>query len=449
MLLNYYRESEHRLVDKHLALREQAMMIHQAVTTFPSDAIQEKQQFIDSVCERMSDVDSPGHHIVVEFDGKLYQSHACHTVSYDRLLAMRSASYSDSGKAPDSDLLVGRYSEGNVSVYLAAQMGTVRAEIRQEALARALLIGVFGVFLAIAVSFAIRRLVHFPLRRLTSTIDRIAAGEYGQSAGNYETAELSQVAAAVDVMSESLAKAAAHRLTSITRARRVQENLLPQTTGTNAGHIAFFHRAAEDVAGDYLDVFPTKRGTTVLCVADVVGHGIASAMIAAMLKVLMLEAAETCDTPGGMISVVNRRLIEVGLPEAFATMFLAEWRPAESTLHYVNAGHEPALLVSQQATSVFLEASGPMIGIDTTAEWETGVVKLASGDIVTCWTDGITEARNASDALLGRDRLISAIEKHGIAAPQDVINLVDQALMQHASHKPPADDQTVLAVRFA
>lgn len=445
---DYFREWEHRLADKRLALQEQAMMIGQALTFLPQNAASEQQSLINAVCSRMSENDSPGHHIVVDIGGASFQSQTCHRDSPAQLAAIRAAFRIESNSGDNNDLLVGRFTEGAITVYVAEQMSTVRRDVRRQAWLRTLAIGAFGVTLAVAVNFAIHRLVQRPLARLVTSINEIAAGRYQQDAGTYDGAELVQVAAAVNSMSSALALAAAHRQATIDRARRVQENLLPQLSPVAANHVAFFHRAAEDVAGDYLDLFCTSRGTTVLCVADVVGHGIASAMIAAMLKVLTLKAAEDFAEPADMLADINRRLVDTGLPEAFATMFLAEWCPDTQTLHHVNAGHEPALLVSSAKQLAFLESSGPMLGVDPLATWETQSMQLSPGDLVACWTDGVTEACNACDVVLGRDRLIAVIRHHSVQHPQDVVNLVERALDDHVADALPTDDRSMLVVRF-
>lgn len=444
---DYFREWEHRLADKRYALQEQAMIIYQAIMLLPQNTSSEQQKLINAVCSRKTEVDSPGHHIVVDIDGTLHQSQTCQCDSLDHLATIRTAARANTLNS-DSDLLVGGYNEGVLSVYVAEQMSAVRRDVRRQAWLRTLAIGAFGVTLALAVNLAIHRLVQRPLTRLVASINEIAAGRYQQRVESYEGAELVQVATAVNSMSAALAHAAAHRQATIDRARRVQENLLPQLTSTTANQMAFFHRAAEDVAGDYLDLFATTRGTIVLCVADVVGHGIASAMIAAMLKVLTLRAAEDFTEPADILADINRRLIETGLPEAFATMFLAEWRPSTQTLHHVNAGHEPALLVSLATKLALLDSSGPMLGVNPFDTWEAKSIQLSPGDMVACWTDGVTEACNTSDAVLGRDRLISVIRLHPMTDPQDVVDLVERVLYDHVADAPPTDDRSMLAVRF-
>lgn len=448
MILAYQQESRQRLADKSLSLREQAMTLHQAVSGLNRKSIKVQQQFINAVCSRLSNDESPGHHIVVEIDGRAMQSQACNRESEAQLLAIRAAGKSFASASKPTDLLVGKHTESGITVYIAEQMESVRTEIRRQTILRSIGVAAFGLLLAIAVDLVIHKLVNKPLRRLVRTIDRIAAGNYLKTAGKFQGGEFGQVAAAVDSMSLSLARAEAYRQASLDRARRVQENLLPHNSGGNGLDVAFFHRAAEDVAGDYVDIFLTNRGTTILCVADVVGHGIGPAMIAAMLKVLLLDAAEIHDDPSDMVALINRRLTAINLPEAFATMFLAEWRPVTRSLHYINAGHEPALLISKTLPPSLLGTTGPIVGLDSAMVWESLVISIGDGDLLASWTDGITESRNTREELLGRDRLLGAIHSRGPRTPQEMLDVIDQTLLEHAAGRSPSDDCTALAICF-
>ena len=446
LIFAYLSETRQRLADKSLSLREQAMTLHQAVSLVDRKSVADQQRVIDAVCGRMSDEESPGHHIVVEIAGTALQSQAHHRDSDDQLRAIRSSD--EHAGIGDGGLLVGKHSEGGVTVYVGEQMANVKAAIRRQALLRSVGVVAFGLLLAVAINLVIHRLVHKPLRGLVKTIDGIAAGNYGAAAGQFKGAELARLAAAVDSMSGSLAQAGKRRKLALDRARRVQANLLPPNGMGGGLDVAYFHRTAEEVGGDFLDVFQTQAGTTVLCVADVVGHGIAPAMIAAMLKVLLLDAAEVHGDPGDMLRQLNRRFTAVNLPEDFATVFLAVWTPATRTLRYVSAGHEPALLLSNDS-AVRLSSTGAMMGIDPAMAWETQSVQIGPGAFLACWTDGITEAWGTTDEQFSRDRLISLV-KHGVGAgPRGVADEVEKAVKEHAGERPLADDCTFVAVRFA
>ena len=449
LVLDYQREFSHRLADKSAALRRQAMTLYVAVSQLNLKSNLELQRFVDGICEKMCDDGAPAHYFVVDVDGKSLQGHDNSLSMADSLKVMPVAGSQPAARLVDKDLLIGKYSERSITVLVGERMASVLTDIRRQTLFRSVGVAAFGIVLTIGVNLAIRRLVHKPLNRLITAIDYIAAGDYGRRVGQFNTNELSHVAAAVDSMRLSLAEAANSRTAAVNRARRVQNNLLPHIDNIDGVQIAYFHRAAEDVAGDYLDVFQTSRGTTILCVADVAGHGIAPAMIAAMLKVLLLDAAEVHDDPGRILEQLNHKFAAVNLLEDFATVFLAEWRPATRTLHYVNAGHEPALLANTNAAFRFLSSTGMIVGIDSHMQWQSRVVSISPGELLTCWTDGITEARNRSDAMLGRERLVATLQSANLSTPQDIVNVIDRVVLDHCAGQAPADDCTVLAIRFS
>lgn len=446
LAFDYHRESHQRLADKAASLREQAMTFHLAVAGYAGVPADRQQRFIDAVCGRMSDADSPGHHLVVETDGRVLQSQAHHRASDELLAAVRSAA--DADHPEDAELIVGRHAEGGVTVYVAERMSRVRAEVRRQVVVRSAGVLVFCGLLAVAVTAVVRRVVQKPLRRLVRTIDGIAAGNYGTSAGHYAAAELARLAGAVDAMSRALAEAEGRRKAATDKARRIQHHLLPEGDRLPGLDVGVFHLAADDVAGDYYDLIPMPDGTMVLCVADVVGHGVPAAMTAAMLKVLLTEAAAAHADPGEMLGWVNRRLAAVTLPEDFATVFLARWEPAAGRLRYASAGHEPALFLPTAGPAVPLGATGTLLGIDPGSGWETGAVAVRAGDRLACWTDGLSEAHDPAGRMFGRERVAALVEQDRTAAVGEVAERVRAAVLGHAGGGP-ADDCTLLVVEFA
>jgi serine phosphatase RsbU (regulator of sigma subunit) len=449
LAVEYQWESQHRLVDKIFSLRRQAMTLQLAIAGLHEQPQEALQGFIDAVCEHMSEGDSPGHYIVVEVDGKAIRSKLQQQDSGQSLDSIQAACKHSLVGKETADLLIGQDHEAGISVYVAEKMTNIRADIRRQATVRSLGLVLFGLILAITVNLVIHKLVHKPLRRLVKTIDNIATGDYRKTSGHFDGAELAQVAAAVDSMSHSLLRAEESRKVALDRARRVQEHLLPQNDGENGLDVAFFHIAAEDVAGDYVDVFQTQRGTSIICVADVVGHGVAPAMIASMLKVLLLDAAETYDDPGDIIKLLNHRFSIVSLPEDFATAFLGVWTPANRTLRYVNAGHEPALVLNGDSEVLLLNSTGTIVGLEAATLWETQSIQIAPGGILASWTDGITEAwQAATEEQFGRDRLIAIIKQHAGTGPRVVSEKIRYALQEYGRNGSPDDDCTFVAIRF-
>jgi serine phosphatase RsbU (regulator of sigma subunit) len=447
--LDAVRETREHVRERTAALDEEAMTIHRAVARPAADP-GEVQQFIDGVCLRMSDTTSPGHHIVVE-NGRVFQSRPHRRESDEIVGAIRAAASDPQRQATFGDvgIVTGFHAEDGVTVYVAEQLDDIRREVRGRVVSRSVGVLAFGVFLAVAVHLLVHRLVSRPLRRLVRTIEAIRAGKLGVQTGPFNTDEFDRLAGAVNDMSRALAEDADRRRLALEQARRVQENLLPRSGDVALGvRLAATHRPAEAVAGDYYDVLLLPDKTVVCCVADVVGHGVPAAMVAAILKVLILDAVEVDADPGAVVRRVNARFAAVAPPECFASLLVTRWCPERQTLWHASAGHEPGVLLTDAPAPVLLEATGTLLGVMPDGTWDTASATAPPGSVLIGFSDGVTEAMDAGGNLFGRDRVSEAIRGVGGASPERVVEAVDQAVLRHLGGRQPGDDYTLMAVRF-
>ena len=445
------RETRQREREKVAALDEEAMTLHQAVVRLAHHSAGELQEFVDGVCGRMTDDASPGHHIAVEARGRIYQARAHGRDSDDTVRAVRAAAQAPDrrGAIQGEVVVVGTHAEDGTRVFVAERLDTLRHEIRAQVALRAVAVLAFGAILALAVNFTIYRLVSRPLRRLGRTIGAIRAGQLGARAGTFKSRELAALAAAVNDMGRALAEDDARRRLATAHARRVQENLLPKPGRAVPGvTIAAVHHPADGVAGDFYDALPLPDGSVLVCVADVVGHGVPAAMMAAVLKVLLLDAAEVDPDPGRVVRRVNARFTALGIPDGFASLLVVRWCPEQQTAWYASAGHEPGLLTVGSAPPVLLEATGTLLGVSEDGEWESLAVPAGPGATLLLLTDGVTEAMDADGVQFGRPRLGEIVSAVGGADPERVVEAVDAAVRTHLAGRAPDDDYTLVAVRF-
>lgn len=445
------RETRQREREKVAALDEEAMTLHQAVVHLAHHSAGELQEFVDGVCGRMTDAASPGHHIVVETGGRTYQARAHGRESDDTARDVRAAaSASDRrGAVRGEVVVVGSHAEDGTRVFVAERLDTLRREVRGQVALRAVAVLAFGAVLALALNLTVYRLVSRPLRRLGRTIGAIRAGRLEARAGAFKSRELAALAAAVNDMGRTLAEEDARRRLAIAHARRVQENLLPRPGRAVPGvTIAAVHHPADGVAGDFYDTLPLPDGSVLACVADVVGHGVPAAMMAAVLKVLFLDAAEADPDPGRVVRRVNARFTALGIPDGFASLLVVRWCPKHQTAWYASAGHEPGLLTVGAEPPVRLEATGTLLGVQEDGEWESLAVPAGPGATLLLLTDGVTEAMDADGVQFGRTRLGEVAAAVGGADLERVVRAVDAAVREHLGGRPPADDYTLVAARF-
>jgi sigma-B regulation protein RsbU (phosphoserine phosphatase) len=231
-------------------------------------------------------------------------------------------------------------------------------------------------------------------------------------------------------------------------AREVQERLFPQTLPPVAGLDYAGHcRPALGVGGDYYDFLALPNGRLGIAIGDVSGKGIAAALMMASLQAsLRGEATRAPDTLATALSNVNHLVYEASSANRYATFFYGQYDPASGRFDYVNAGHNPPILL-QQGKVVRLEEGGMVIGLLDCSQYQQGSVTIRSGDWLVAFTDGISEAMNEEDEEWGEERLIEAVCAYrGKSANELLVHLFDQATT-FAGTAPQHDDMTMVVVR--
>jgi len=448
LTLDYQREMRDAIAQKHVNLDEEAMMIYRGMYYLGQYERPEAiQRYIDSICGHMQESESPGHHIAVRWRGGLMQAQLGPRSSRDILQTMQRAAESSDYLASlgNETLVVGRFSGRGVDVYVSEYTTNIRHAIRQNILYHLASLAVLAVAAAMIVNLVLWRIVTRPMRKLSSAVARVAAGDYGVPPDGFHSRELKELSDAIQTMSESLSDNERQRRAQMTQARRIQENLLPRAMEIPGLDIARLFSPAEAVAGDYYDLIRLSDGTWLVCVADVSGHGIPAALGSVILKTVLLSAAEHQSDPGRILRYVNQRLA-VLLPDQFASMFLGSWNPAALRFSYASAGHEPGLLVFREGGARPLAATGPLLGIDDATSWETETVELRPGERVLLTTDGVAEAASPDSRLFGRERLADIVASCACLSPEETVMAIRGAILEHQAGDRPTDDLTILLI---
>jgi phosphoserine phosphatase RsbU/P len=251
----------------------------------------------------------------------------------------------------------------------------------------------------------------------------------------------------------SLAEEAAHRERSnreIEIAREVQQRLFPQKLPEIPGlDFAGMCRAALGVGGDYYDLIQLENGLVGVAIGDVSGKGISAALLMAGLRASLRGI--TTDGSGDlakMMQRINSLVYEASTSNRYATFFFATLDPSTRQLSYVNAGHNAPMLVKGGSGGVLrLEAGGTPVGLLPSAMYEAQSVSLGAGDLLLCYTDGISEAMNLADEEWGEERMLEAIRKVPNASAADILRDVFKSADQFTGEAPQHDDMTLLLLR--
>jgi sigma-B regulation protein RsbU (phosphoserine phosphatase) len=231
-------------------------------------------------------------------------------------------------------------------------------------------------------------------------------------------------------------------------ARAVQASLLPSQLPNIPGiGLAASWRSAREVAGDFYDIFPLADGRWGIVVADVSDKGAAAAFYMVIAYSLIRAKAEHAPSPAEALMQVNRGLVAQSSAEMFVTVFYAVLDPATCTLTYANAGHNPPLVrrASTPGKTEELPLGGRILGMFEEVSLANTTIRLAPGDALVIYTDGLTEARNSQGEDYGDARLATVIT----AAPTKALALLAHLLADLSAFTPSEsleDDVTLFVV---
>ncbi len=177
------------------------------------------------------------------------------------------------------------------------------------------------------------------------------------------------------------------------RAREIQESLLPKNVPQLPGfEVAAAWHPARAVGGDYFDVLAFGDNRLAVCIADVVGKGVAAALLMANVQATVRAFARDSVSPAWLCSRVNSVLCGNIATDKFVTFFYGVLDSEMRTFQYCNAGHPYPILVSSGSVRQLDDAGGAVLGIFPAWKYEASTVSLSRGDRLLLFTDGITEA---------------------------------------------------------
>ena len=262
-------------------------------------------------------------------------------------------------------------------------------------------------------------------------------------------------------------------------AREVQERLFPQTLPNIAGvEMAAHCRPAQAVGGDYYDLIDIRDGSLAeaghapgenissasgatahgcdrlgVAIGDISGKGMSAALLMASLHAsLRGQVLSGAGDLGTKMANVNRLLYDASDSNRYATFFYAELDCTSRTLHYVNGGHNPPAVLRKEngAWQVFrLGDGGPVIGLLAGAVYKEQILHLLPGDILLAFTDGISEATNASEDEWGETRMIAEAQAHADLNAAELLQRLFRAADAFAAGAPQHDDMTLVVLQIS
>ncbi len=248
--------------------------------------------------------------------------------------------------------------------------------------------------------------------------------------------------------------------------RQIQLSFLPAELLRPSGwEVEARFQPALQVAGDFYDTFGLPIGRVGLIIADVCGKGVGAALFMALFRSLLRAHAERASASRTRmphaaeavlkeaVTATNQYIARVHRPShrrklghTFASVFFGLLDPETGTLHYVNAGHEPPVLIGPSGPVARLTPTGPALGLIADASLAVETITIAPGETLLAYTDGVTEARNAAGGFFEEKRLLKLLDEPAPSAAH-LLDRIEAAVHRFADGAPASDDVTLMAVR--
>ncbi len=258
-------------------------------------------------------------------------------------------------------------------------------------------------------------------------------------------------------------------------ARTIQRDFLPESLPDVGGmELEAALRPARDVSGDFYDCFLLSSGEVIFVVGDVCDKGVGAALFMALFRSLIrasadpvgggalymiggshtmlmqaIQSASPADLLTRVASFTNDYIARLhGRTNMFATVFIASIEPYSGELVYVNAGHEPALIIAPDGSFEELRPTGPALGMMPDSHFSAVTRTLEKGHSLFAFTDGLVEAHSPTGEVYGAERLREVMRAQSNGPISEMVRGVLDALEIFGKHADPHDDVTILAARL-
>jgi phosphoserine phosphatase RsbU/P len=322
--------------------------------------------------------------------------------------------------------------------------------LRKSIFTNSLIFIITGLFLARLVSLNLSK----PLEEIISVVKNIRRGNFDSKVRVMSNDEIGYTGDAINEMAKGLQEREKMRR-SLDLAREVQLNLLPKSPPNIKGlDIAGQSIYCDQTGGDYFDFFEPdgqKKGQLAVLVGDVSGHGIPSALLMASARAYLRLRSFLPGTLAQTVTDVNIQLCrDVGYSGQFMTLFFMGIDVETREIHWVRAGHDPAILYDRGSdTFEELMGKGLPMGVDEHLKYEeNGKTGIPEGQVLIIGTDGIWEARGPDGKMFGKDRLYKILRQKSAFGAEEILNEIMSTLKDFKNGLPLEDDATLVVIRF-
>ncbi|MDR2484226.1 MAG: SpoIIE family protein phosphatase [Treponema sp.] len=324
---------------------------------------------------------------------------------------------------------------------------------------------VLTLLLAGFISLRFTRALTSPILALNQGVKEVSEGNLDREVVIKTGDELEELARSFNRMTERLrqyisqiTRTAAEKertATELDIATQIQASMLPfvfppfKDRNNEFDLYAVMHPAKE-VGGDFYDFFFIDDDHFAVIIADVAGKGIPAALFMAITKTLIKNRLQTGLPLEKTMEIINRQLCKNNIAQMFVTLWGGVLEISTGRLGYINAGHNPPLLQTKGKGFAFLNAPADLFlaGLETTV-YRRQETRLASGDTLFLYTDGVTEAADGQDRFYGKERLQAFLDAHQTLSVRELLPRLREDIEAFAQGTEQSDDITMLVLRRA
>lgn len=246
---------------------------------------------------------------------------------------------------------------------------------------------------------------------------------------------------------ENLKRAAMHR--ELELAWEVQRMLFPDKLPHNEYlDMDAIYLPHQSVGGDYYDFIQLNENEVVFCVADVSGKGVPAALLMSNFQASLQILLRHMDSLSDLVHELNSKVIRNSKGEKFITLFIARYNTVTHIMHYINAGHNPPLLVDHDGSNLLTVGCTGLGMFDELERVREGIVNVNSGALLVCYTDGLVEQSNESDEEFGMERFQKIVKENLSKTPAEINQTLLSTLNVYKGEKAYIDDIALISARI-
>jgi serine phosphatase RsbU (regulator of sigma subunit) len=317
---------------------------------------------------------------------------------------------------------------------------------------RSIKIGIIAVFISLSLGVVLAALSLRPMLDLVSYVKRIGKGDYENELKLEYSKEFVELSKEINTMTAGLKERMRLRH-SLALAQEVQQNLLPSDIPKFEDlDIATHSTYCDETGGDYFDFLDIKGlppTTAAIAVGDVVGHGVAAAMLMATARGILRSRCRVRGTLSDLLSHLNNLLAEDTGDDRFMTMLLMTVDAQHKELRWATAGHDAPLVYDSISDSfVNLKCHSVSLGIMKDNKYtEQCFSNVKKGHIYLALTDGLVETFNNAGKMFGKERLCNLIRQFAHLSADEIRQRIEEELMRFRDGSSVDDDHTFVIVK--